>query len=315
MTNPTGFFGAVTFSAMAIRSHQLGQKGISAHRLAAPWSERRDLCVRYMAQGGFDFIGLKHVHLDPGKPDCALSYFLDGLNAADARYGTLNAVVRPTPDAPARGDTLSILYRKDIWTLEANRSGPVWTTTPVPANEPGGGGNVFNFAALQRRIAADGIRPERLHVYNIRLRDKDSPALDIYRALCLGEIIEHMTANAEAGVPAILLCDTNCKTVGSLTDRLLLGRDGRLPGLTVQPQQQLQDSYLKIHPDAHGKVRTQHNFVSPGDISGSERNNRVLYMGGLDVGAATISTWSGEGGRWPSYHYPVEAWFRRASAT
>jgi hypothetical protein len=30
----------------------VGRKGISAHPSAAPWEQRREICLRYMQQGG-----------------------------------------------------------------------------------------------------------------------------------------------------------------------------------------------------------------------------------------------------------------------
>lgn len=309
MSDAAQGFGTVSFSVMATVSHQQGRKGISAHPRATPWPERRQLVLRYLAQRGFDFIGLKHCHLSRNSEHCALSYFEDGLNRDAARYGSLDAVVRPGPEHPEKGDTLSILYASDIWEVDQGRSGPVWHRTPPPAGQPGGHGNVFNFGAFRRIAPADGIRPDRLNIYNVRMRDKHTEALDLYRAFCLGEILAHMQENTDPATAVILLCDTNCKVPGSIADRLFLGQIASCPGLELRPVLTLQDSYLDLNPDAHGRVRTQHNYISPGSIKGTERNNRVLYHGALETTGAEISTWS-ENGSWPSYHYPVEGWFR-----
>lgn len=317
MTPPPAF-GAVTFSAFATLSHQRQGKGISGHPLALPWSRRREVCVSYMARGGhlggFDFIGLKHCHLQRGRDVCALSAFHAGLNATGQPFGTIDAVIRPTLDAPEKGDTLSILFRKDIWAPDLETSGPVWHQAVPPADQPGSHGYLFNQAAFRRIGPADGVRPDLLHVYNIRMRDKHSPALDLYRAMCFGEICAHIAENVAPGVPVVLLCDTNAKVPNSPADRLLRGKNATLPGLSLRPRLILNDSYLDMHPTANDKVRTQHNFVSPGKITGKGRNNRVLHngdQGGLETVDSVISTWSDpQDGGWPSYHYPVEAWFR-----
>lgn len=311
-------FGVVTFSAFATLSHQRPGKGISGHALALPWEQRQDVCLHYMAEGGahggFDFIGLKHCHLHRGSKSCALSAFHSGLNRLGLPFGTLDAVIRPTPDAPEKGDTLSILFRKDIWEPDLAVSGPVWHTAVPPQDQPGSHGYMFNQAAFHRIGPADGVRPAMLHVYNIRMRDKNSPALDLYRALCFGEICDHIAQNVAPGVPVILLCDTNAKVPNSPADRLLRGKNATLPGLSLRPRLILNDSYLDLNPDANAKVRTQHNFVSPGKIAGKGRNNRVLHnaeTGGLETTDCVISTWSDpRNGGWPSYHYPVEAWLR-----
>ena len=305
-------FRMVTFSVMATRGHQSGRRGIAAHPDAAPWERRREVCLRYLQQGGFDVIGLKHCHLAPGSPRCAVSFLLAGLNREGDRYGCLNAVVRQAPDDPPQGDSLAILYDRRIWELDAARSGEVWHRTAAPEGQPGGHGTLFNFAALRRIVRQDGLRPSRLHVYNIRMRDKHSRALDLYRALCFGEILAHMQAQDAPDTPAVLLCDTNCKVVDSIADRLIRGLPAWVAGLELRPQMALQDSYLALHPDAHGRVRTQHNFVDPGSIAGTERNNRILFCGDLEVTSAAISPYS-EDGVWPSYHYPVEAGFRSTS--
>jgi hypothetical protein len=224
----------------------------------------------------------------------------------------LNAVVRSTPESPQQGDTLAILYDRDIWEMDTDRSGEVWhQTPPPPEGQPGGHGHLYNFAVFNRLTPDDGIRPRRIHVYNTRMRDKHSKLVDLYRAFCFGEVLEHMQKNAEPDTPVVLLCDTNCKVVNSIADRLIRGLHAKYKGLELRPQLMLKDSYLMLHPDAHGAVRTQHNFVSPGAIEGKERNNRVLFHGGLETTSAAISTYS-ENGQWPSYHYPVEAGFRLA---
>jgi len=310
---PAGF-GTVTFSIMATRTQQRSDTGIGAHPLAPPWEVRRELLTQYLTGRGFDFAGLKHCQLERGSQDSALHQIFKAVNRDAAVYGKLDAVIRTRPEDPEKGDTLSILYRKDRWRLLADRSGPVWHSVAPPENQPGSRGNVFNFAVFDRRGRTDGIRPQRLHLYNIRMRDKASDALELYRAFCLGEILSHMQQHAEPDVPAVLLCDTNCKVAGSIADRLFLGQDAEMPGLTLSPSLRLRDSYLDLHPDAHGKVRTQHNYVDPGRISGNERNNRVLYHGALQVTDAEISTWPGDATRMPSYHYPVESWFRHTVA-
>ena len=105
-------------------------------------------------------------------------------------------------------------------------------------------------------------------------------------ALASREICAHIAENVAPGVPVVLLCDTNAKVPNSPADRLLRGKNATLPGLSLRPRLILNDSYLDMHPTANDKVRTQHNFVSPGKITGKGRNNRVLHngdQGGLET--------------------------------
>jgi len=302
-------FRAVTFSVMATRGHQAGRKGIAAHPSAAPWERRRNICLRYMKQGGVDFIGLKHCYFSKNSSRSALDFFLDGLNSDNQDYGCFNAVLRPSPGDSHRGDSLPIIYNKRLWEIDTSLSGEVWHKAPIPEAQPGGHGHLFNYAVFRRIIPDDTIRPHLLRVYNIRMRDKHTYSLDIYRALCFGEILEHIHEFSHLRIPAVLLCDTNCKVVGSIADKLIQGLPVSCKGINLSPKIVLRDSYLELHPDAHGKVRTQHNFVSPGSIEGDERNNRILLCGNLEVVDAIISLYQ-EDGCWPSYHYPVEVGLR-----
>lgn len=300
-------FRVVSFSCMATSGHQRGT-GVGRNPAAAPWSRRREIVTRYLLSGGFDFIGLQHCHYARGAERCAVSYFNSALNCAQRRYGMSFSVV-PRPDKdPETGDSLVTFHDQDHWEVDTDRTTAVPLTTVPPVDQDGGGGTVAHFGVYYRRADVDPLRPSEIHVYTIRLRNRESVALDVYRALCLSEILAHRATHRRPDVPAIFLCDTNCKDADSVTDRLLRGLSASLHGLELTPQVKLQDSLLVLQPEAHGRIRTQHNFVEPGEIAGKQRNDRVLFDGRLEVLDAGLSTYN-EDGAWPSYHYPVEAAF------
>ncbi|MEA5446504.1 hypothetical protein VCB98_11815 [Gammaproteobacteria bacterium AB-CW1] len=289
-----------TFSAMATKRQQDGDMVLCGSPGDPGWKKRREITARFLAAKAYDFFGLQHCYLDPGKPTDAAGWFERRLREKGVDYGVINRAHGKRPD---RGDSTPLFYRKDRWRLDESDSGSVAYRCPAPdRSEPGGGGTLFIYG-LFHEVEPGG---ESVYVYNFRLRDQHTKRNDEYRAECLRELFAHIADRQHPEAPVILLGDTNCKKPGSKADKLLLGRSPFSDDVDgVRPK----DAYLAVHPNAHGKVTTQHNFKQAGSIEGSERNDRVLFFGELEVMNSEILTVN-ENGQYPSYHYPVEAVFR-----
>ena len=289
-----------TFSAMATRRQQDGGMRMCGRPGDPGWRQRREITANLIADNRYDFVGLQHCHTDNDQSLDAAGWFQDRLREKGLDYGVIN---RAHGERPDRGDSTPLYYRMDRWLLDPADSGAVYYKTPAPpASEPGGGGRLFVFG---RFVDKEG-GGRSVYVYNIRLRDQHTRRNDRYRAACIRELLDHIASRKESRAPVIVLGDTNCKRVGTEADKLLLGE------LTTREANgalhTLADAYLSVHPGSHGKVTTQHNFVEPGKITGSERNDRILYAGMLTVRSAEILTVN-DAGNFPSYHYPVAAEF------
>lgn len=294
----------LSLSAMATKRKQQDLDGKAGKPGEPGWMRRREIVVNILADGAYDFFGLQHCYASPSHRFDAVGYFGKALADRGLEYGVINRVVG---DDPREGDSTPLYFRRDRWELDDEEHGDVWFKTPAPSKEAlGGGGLLFVFGLFHER-GLDGSRTGRaLYVYNVRLRNKLTDELDIYRARCFLEIAGSIAARKKQDVPVVLMGDTNDKLVDSITDRLMRGQPVELDGAMLKLPVELQDTLLVLHPEMHGKVRTQHDFKRPGKLKGSDRNSRIFCTTGLDVIQAQILT-TNENGMFPSYHYPVVA--------
>lgn len=306
VTSGRGSIKVLTLSAMATKHKQLDRDANAGKPGEPGWARRREITTNILADGAYDFIGLQHCYASRSERFDAVGYFQRSLAERALSYGVINRV---TGKDPEEGDSTPLYYRQDRWAVDESESGHVWFKTPAPsADAPGGGGLLFVFG-LFRELNVDGSSSGReIYVYNVRLRNKHTDELDVYRARCFTEMTDHIAARSKPHVPVVLMGDTNDKLPGSRADRIMSAQVVDVEGVCLQSSVLLTDALIHCFPDVRGKVRTQHDFKRPGRIKGTARNSRIFCSEGLAVQSARIVT-DNENGMFPSYHYPVTASF------
>lgn len=295
----------MTFSAMATKRQQQDLMKLAGKPGEPGWKVRRFITVDMIEQGQYDFFGLQHCHTDTKPEYNAVGFFQSTLLERGIDYGVLNHSGKSNPQI---GDSTPLFYRRDRWRPVEGDQGMTWFDVPVPEDQPGGGGLFYIYCLFNELNEAGEQTGRQIFVCNVRLRDKHTDVLDLYRLRCLAILFKEVERRRSQGLPVIVLADTNCKVVDSLSDRFMRGQAVSEAGETFPAYPEIFDALLSLHPEMHGTVRTQHNFKKPGNISGSERNDRIFFSGPLAVQTAEIVTFNKDG-NFPSYHYPIAASF------
>lgn len=296
----------LSFSVMASKSQQQDRMGLAGLPGEPGWKVRRHITMDLLVEGRYDFVGLQHCHTDRDEEYDAVGFFQTRLAERGLDYGVIN---RGGKRNSQNGDSTPLFYRRDRWQPDPDDHGFTWFDVPEPADQPGSGGLLFVHGVFHERNDDGDPTGRRIFVCNTRLRDKHTDVLDVYRLHCLSVLFAAVQKRLDAGLPVIVLGDTNCKAVDSLSDRYMRGQDVMVGhGERCHAHPAIRDALLTLHPELHGNIRTQHNFAHPGRIRGHERNTRIFYGGGMAARSAGLLTFNRDG-NYPSYHYPLEAEF------
>jgi len=246
------------------------------------WTNRRDMLFALLRAENPDLIGLQE----------ALRFQIDEILAAVPGYAVVGV---GRDDGRAAGEMSAILFRVARFHVAA--SGTFWfSDTPEVPGSKTWGNRITRISSWARFVDADG---SAFSHYNLHLDHESQPSREKSTALLLQRIL----ARPNASEPVIVTGDFN---VGESNPALhvLVGPGGPAAGpSSAGAPPPFIDTFRAAHRDDK-EVGTFTGFVS-GKTSG-EKIDYVLVQPGTTVLDASIVR-TGEGGRYPSDHFPVTA--------
>lgn len=268
------------------------------------WKDRKDLCLRVVREGGFDFIGLQETMwypgTDPKGPPRGEIDQIEDFRTGLPEYG----LVGTARDAdPADGEGSPIFYRRDRWEPDAAEQGVFWLseTPDVRASR--------SWESRCTRICtwalfhelSNGVRTGRRLVFSCVHLDHGYEHAQLRQAAVVAGFLRR---HVDAGRDVMLVGDFNAYPE-SWPYRYLCGETLRVGDSEIRPPLSLRDAWREANPD-EPEGRTFHGW---GDDTHDERIDYILYDGpSLRVKASTIDRRTYDG-RFPSDHYPVSADF------
>jgi endonuclease/exonuclease/phosphatase family metal-dependent hydrolase len=257
------------------------------------WANRREMLFALLRTENSDLIGLQE----------ALRFQIDEILAAVPGYGVVGV---GRDDGKAAGEMSAILFRTARFHVAA--SGTFWfsDTPEIPASKTWGN-RITRIASWARFVDRDGTAFSH---YNLHLDHESQPSREKSTTL----LLQRIAARPVPSEPVIVTGDFNAgesnPALHVLVGAAAVPASGAATPAAGAPLPPFIDTFRAANRDEK-EVGTFTGFVF-GRTSG-EKIDYVLVQPGTEVLAAAIVR-TGEGGRYPSDHFPVTARLRLAAA-
>lgn len=252
------------------------------------WQERQRLINQVVRKKDYDFLCFQHVGVDGRARFNSQFYLLK-------KFESFATIYPDASNVDEIEDFVPIFYNVNRWVLDPTDHGVVWFDFDLPERQKHSiGGQVFSYGLFHNK--SELITP--FYVYNARLRNCSD---QVFLLKCVDQLRQHIESK---DYPVILAIDTQGNEKSKIV-KLLLGDDVSVNGHEFSGGSKLYDVLLTEHPSKFGKLRSQHNYNSPGDMSGGGMNDRFVMTPGFYTNSVSLNDYH-EGGVYPSYHYPVD---------
>jgi endonuclease/exonuclease/phosphatase family metal-dependent hydrolase len=248
------------------------------------WAHRKAMLFALLRRESPDLIGLQE----------ALRFQVDEIVAAVPGYGVVGV---GRDDGKAAGESSAILYRASRFHVA--ESGTFWfSDTPEVVASKTWGNRITRISSWARLVDRDG---SALWHFNLHLDHESQPSREKSTAL----LLQRIAARRYPAEPVLVTGDFNVGE-GNAAIHTLVGAPGRAAGA---PPAAFVDTYRVLHP-GDTEVGTFTAFKA-GATTG-DKIDYVLVQPGTTVQAAAIVR-TGDGGHYPSDHFPVTATIRFAT--
>ena len=241
------------------------------------WPHRQAAVLAYIAESEADFIGLQEV----------LAFQMHQIS--EATHETYDVIVRSREAKDGVGEATPILYKKDRWLLDPEKTGTFWLSeTPSAPGSKSWESSLPRIVTWGRFIERES--GEEVWVFNTHFDHRSGEA-----RLESGKLIAQRIGDiVPQGSPVVVLGDLNSRENSAALKELKSG-GGKNPVVLV-------DSWRVVHPDE----TSASTFNSWGEGLKGKKIDYVLVPKGTKVLSAQINRKRIEG-RPISDHWPVEA--------